>query len=28
MWHYYYEGGDAVIYVLDSSDAERFQLAK
>lgn len=23
MWHYYYEGGDAVIYVLDSSDKER-----
>lgn len=28
MWHYYYEGGDAVIYVLDSSDTERLQLAK
>ena len=28
MWHYYYEGGDAVIYVLDSSDTERIQLAK
>ena len=28
MWHYYYEGGDAIIYVLDSSDNERIQLAK
>lgn len=28
MWNYYYEGGDAVIYVLDSSDKERMQLSK
>lgn len=28
MWHYYYENSDAIIYVLDTSDAERFEIAK
>ena len=28
LWHHYYDGSDAVIYVLDSSDAERIQEAK
>jgi small GTP-binding protein len=28
LWHHYYSGSDAVIYVLDSSDEERLQLAK
>ena len=28
MWHYYFENNDAVIYVIDSSDHERFDDAK
>ena len=28
LWHHYYDNTDAVIYVLDSSDEERMQLAK
>ena len=28
MWHHYYAGSNAVIYVLDSADEERIQLAK
>jgi len=28
LWHHYYQGSDAVIYVLDSADEERIQLAK
>ena len=28
MWHYYFENNDAVIYVIDSSDHERFDEAK
>lgn len=28
LWHHYYSGSDAVIYVLDSSDEERIELAK
>ena len=28
LWHHYYSGSDAVIYVLDSSDEERIQLAR
>ncbi len=28
MWHYYYDQSDAIIYVLDTSDKERFELAK
>ncbi len=27
-WKYYYENTDALIYVVDSSDKERFELAK
>ena len=28
LWHHYYSGSDAVIYVLDSADEERIDLAK
>ena len=28
LWHYYFENNDAVIYVIDSSDRERFDEAK
>lgn len=28
LWHHYYANSDAVIYVLDSSDDERLELAK
>lgn len=28
LWHHYYQGSDAVIYVLDSSDEERMGKAK
>ena len=28
MWHYYYENSDALIYVLDTSDPDRFELAR
>ena len=28
LWHHYYRDSNAVIYVLDASDEERFQLAK
>ena len=28
LWHHYFAGTDAVIYVLDSSDEERIELAK
>jgi small GTP-binding protein len=28
LWHHYYQGSDAVIYVLDSSDEDRIALAK
>lgn len=28
LWHHYYDNSNAVIYVLDSADEERFQLAK
>ena len=28
LWHHYYQGSDAVIYVLDSSDVDRIALAK
>lgn len=28
MWHYYYENGNAIIYVLDSADSERIIDAK
>ena len=28
LWHYYFENNDAVIYVIDSSDHERFDEAK
>ena len=28
LWHYYFENNDAVIYVVDSSDRERFDEAK
>ncbi len=28
MWRYYYQGTNAVIFVVDSNDPERFKLAK
>jgi GTPase SAR1 family protein len=28
LWHYYFENNDAIIYVIDSSDRERFGEAK
>ena len=28
LWHHYYSGSDAVIYVLDSSDEARIDLAR
>lgn len=28
LWHHYYNGGNALIYVLDSSDEERIEEAK
>lgn len=28
LWHHYYDGANALIYVLDSSDNSRLQLAK
>ena len=28
LWHHYFSGSDAVIYVLDSSDTDRLALAK
>lgn len=28
LWHHYYEGGDALIYVLDSADNERIMDAR
>ena len=28
MWHYYFDGSDAVIYVLDSADTERLEDAR
>ena len=28
LWHHYYQGSDAIIYVLDSSDLERINEAK
>ena len=28
LWYHYYEGADAVIFVVDSNDPERFQEAK
>ena len=28
MWHHYYEGCDAVIFVIDSNDRDRFKEAK
>ncbi len=28
LWNYYYDNTDAIIYVLDSSDEERFEEAK
>jgi signal recognition particle receptor subunit beta len=28
MWHHYYENSDALIYVLDTSDADRFEIAR
>jgi len=28
LWHHYYSNSDAVIYVLDTADPERFETAK
>lgn len=28
LWHYYYNGSNAIIYVLDSADTDRIALAK
>ena len=28
LWHHYYSGSDAVIYVLDAADEERIELAR
>lgn len=28
LWHHYYDNSEAIIYVLDTSDAERFEMAR
>ena len=28
LWHHYYDNSQAIIYVLDTSDADRFEMAK
>ena len=28
LWHHYFQGSDAIIYVLDSADEERLELAQ
>ena len=28
LWHHYYDNSEAIIYVLDTSDVDRFETAK